>query len=296
MILTDADNNWSPKALFGYKVLYPVAHDKDVGLTLNEGSAVHKTMFREVNDIFQAAQNYFTQGAQDADAFGTNMCAMLRWPSNVIILKASIRGKRDQETPIGRIEDFLEYVRKDAAPWVCLEMSPVAPRITHHFDQADYSRHPVLQLEQWVDTLPEQDAGYAASLFTLLRRNHRLSRDFLKDLTELFAPLRQLNILNSERSRSLLETFEDQTEASSHASHLERIESLATQLDEASAEDARAVIHLIRRGFRTCRDSMDELKVIFGPVQQRNAELERAVQIRNVFDAIDKEALIIDVG
>lgn len=68
-------------------------------------------------------------------------------------------------------------------------------------------------------------------------------------------------------------------------------------MDRTLAEDARAVLYLIRRGYRTCRDSMDELKVIFGPMKQRNAEeLERAEQIKKVFEAIDKEAETICVG
>lgn len=42
---------------------------------------------------------------------------------------------------------------------------------------------------------------------------------------------------------------------------------------------------------------MDDLKVIFGPMKQRNAEeLERAEQIKKVFEAIDKEAETICVG
>ena len=41
---------------------------------------------------------------------------------------------------------------------------------------------------------------------------------------------------------------------------------------------------------------MDELKVIFAPLQLRNAEeLERAAQIKKVFEAIDKEAESMEV-
>jgi hypothetical protein len=95
----------------------------------------------------------------------------------------------------------------------------------------------------------------------------------------------------------MLETLDDHAEVLPHASHLAKLESLATELDGTPAEDARAVLYLIRRGFRTCHDSMDELKVIFGALQQRNAEeLERAVQIKKVFEAIDKEAETIYIG
>ena len=91
--------------------------------------------------------------------------------------------------------------------------------------------------------------------------------------------------------------FEGQTEVSSHASHFERIESFTTELDETSAADAEALLYLVRRGFGTCRDYMDELRVIFGPLQQRSVEeLERAIQIKKVSEAIDKETGVMDVG
>lgn len=159
----------------------------------------------------------------------------------------------------------------------------------------DYTDHSILQLEALADTLTEQDAEYATSLFNLLRRNHRRGHDFVQDLTALFAPFRQRNLINSERSRSLLETFEDQIEDSSHASHFERIEGMAADLDGEPAEDAKSILRLVRWGFGTCRDYMNELKVIFGPLQQRNTEeLERAVQIKKVFEAIDKETEVIE--
>jgi hypothetical protein len=42
---------------------------------------------------------------------------------------------------------------------------------------------------------------------------------------------------------------------------------------------------------------LDELKVIFAPLQQRSVEeMERATRIKKVFEAIDREAEVIDVG
>ena len=251
-----------------------------------------------VNRLFHTAQNYFTQFPYGVAApqFRPLLRAILGWP-NVPITVVELRDENGQTKPVGRIEDFLEYIRKDAAPGIWLKIA-LEPRTNlNDPNQADYSRHPALQLETWVDTLTEQDAAYATSLFTLLRRNHYRSRDFVEDLVTLFAPFKQLNDTNSERSRSLLEIFDGPTQDSSHASHLAKIESLATELEGTLAGDARAVLYLIRRGFRTCRDSMNELKVIFTPLQLRNVEeLERAVQIKKVFEAIDKEAEVMDVA
>jgi hypothetical protein len=281
--------------LHGYEAYFKPKKGKEVGIISDEGSASCKVYKQLAEALLQGAQDYFTQGA--GCALSAVLCASMGWPSGVTITRVLIRGDNHQRVPMDRVEGVLEYIREEEAPWIWLETSAAELQQTlKHNDQVDYTRRSIFQLEKWVNTLKEQDAAYAASLFTLLRRNHRRSRDFVDDLSILFAPFRQLNDTNSERSRSLLETFEGQTEVSSHASHLERIESLATELDGTSAADAKALLYLVRRGFGTCRDYMDELKVIFAPLQLRNAEeLERAAQINKVFEAIDKEAESMEV-
>jgi hypothetical protein len=297
-LLTDVDNIWSTSTLHGYEAYFKPKIGKEVGIISNEGTASCRVFKQLAEALLQGAQDYFTQGV--GCTLGEVLRSSLGWPSDVTITRVSLRGLRGddhQKLPVDKIECVLKYIREDKAPWIWLETSTEPQQTLKQNDQVDYTRHSILQLEKWVNTLTKPDATYAASLFTLLRRNHRRSRDFVEDLTALFAPFRQLNDANSERSRSLLEIFDGQSEASSHASHLSKIESLASDLKGTSAEDARAVLYLIRRGFRTCRDSMDELKVIFGPLHQRNAEeLKYAVAIKKVFEAIDKEAENLDVG
>lgn len=294
-LLTDTDNNWSPSALRGYEASFKSKTGKEVAFISDEGLAACKVFKQLADTLLQNAQDYFTCGAKCT--LSVTLCASLGWPSSVTITRISIRDDNRQKVPMGGIESVLKYIRENESPWIWFETSLAAQDNLNHKSQVDYTRHSILQLETWVGALEKQDAAYAASLFTLLGSNHHRSRDFVGELTTLFAPFRQLNDTNSERSRSLLEIFDGQPEASSHESHLRSIESLASELEGASADDARAVLRLIRRGFRTCRDSMNELKVIFGPLHQRNAEeLERAVQIKKVFEAIDKEAGIIDVG
>lgn len=186
----------------GYGERYKVSQRDNVGFTLNEGIARDKVVWRSVNEIFQEAQNYFTQGINHP--FSISLSAVLGWPSSVNITRVKIRSDNDQRMSIERIEDFLNYVRKAHEPWVWVDTAAVSRKDLNDINQADYTRHPVLQLEKWVNTLTEQDAGFAASLFTLLRRNHRRSQDFVEDLTKLFAPFKMLNTTSSERSRSLL--------------------------------------------------------------------------------------------
>jgi hypothetical protein len=295
-ILTVADKDWSPRALRGYSAPSNVRRDR-IAIILEHGTAV-----REVFMIYPAV----LRGSLDrldyttADMTYTSsqwICAILQWPSSVTVTKISVRGYRDQKQSMEKLEDLLEYINENHQPWIWLETSSAKQSSLYHGNQPDFAHHPVLQLAAWVGTLADEDAEYATHLFALLRRNHRCSHDFVEDLTALFAPFRQLNTINSERSRSLIEIFEGQIETASHPSHLAKIESLAVELDGKTAEDARAVLYLIRRGFGTCRDYLDKLKVIFGPLQQRCVEeLERAIQIKTVFEAIDEEAETICVG
>ena len=317
-LLTHVDNDWHPGTLWGYEAQTSASADKEVGFIVDEGTDAHQVFTRLVNSVFQGVQDYFTQGPNPEYTASAAMCASLGWPKGVIITKVCTRIRKRVRRRVDRIENVLEYVREDKAPWIWLDTSLAGRNESNHTNQADqnnqanqtdladqtnpteqtdYSCHPVLQLETWVGNLTNEDAGYAAHLFALLRHNHRRSRDFVEDLSALFAPFRRLNTINSERSRSLIEVFDDQTETASHPSHLAKIEGLASELDGMSAEDARAILHLVHRGFGTCRDYLDELKVIFAPLQQRSVEeLERATQIKKVFEAIDKEAEVMDIG
>lgn len=298
-LLTIVDNNWDPMTLNGYMEQYDVEQDKSFTLVLDEETTGGKVFKLPARTFIQSAEDYFTPGANGT--LSTALCIILGWSNKVTITDVSTRfGGDNDRVPEDSITEVLEHLRTDEEPWVWLETSSVGPRVPRNInriDQTDYTRHPILQLETWVDNLTEQhDVEYAKSLFTLLRRNHRRNRDFVEYLTTLFAPFKQLNTANSKRSRSLLDALEGQVEAESHPSHLEKMKSMAAQLDETSAEDARAIFRLVERGFGSCREYMEELKVVFGLLQDRNAEeLERAVQIK-VFDAVDKEADTIDVG
>jgi hypothetical protein len=300
--LTHADNDWHPGTLYGYEAQTLALAGKTVGFIVDEGTEACQVFTRLVDSVLQGAQDYFTRGPGPEFTASAAMCASLGWPKGVMITKACTRVHKRTRKLVGRIENVLEYIREEKAPWVWLETSLSSHNHAHQNDQndqgtqtdqaeqTDYSRHSILQLETWADTLAVGDAEYATHLFALVRRNHRRSRDFVEDLAALFAPFRQLNTINSERSRSLIEIFEGQIEAASHPSHFAKIEGLATELEGASAEDARAILHLVRRGFGTCRNYLDELKVIFGPLQQRSIEeLELAIRIKTVFKAIDKE-------
>jgi len=280
--------------LHGYEAYFKTKKGKEVGIISNEGSTTCKVFKQLADTLLQGAQDYFTQGSDYT--LSAAVCASLGWPNSVTLTRIRIRGENHQKPTIDNIKSILEYIREDEAPWIYLETSSAVQDNSSHDNQVDYAQHSILQLETWKDTLTKQEAEYATSLFALLRRNHRRSRDFVEDLIKLFAPLRQRNIIDSERSRSLLDTFEGQVEVAPHPSHLEKIESLALALDGPSAEDARAILYLVRRGFGTCRDYMDELKVVFGPLQQRNAEeWKRAVEIKKVFEAIDKETEVMEV-
>jgi hypothetical protein len=296
IILTEVDNFWYPYSLIDSVVTSSNRRrPRNVRIISEGGTFLLDVLKIRTDDLLQRAQHSF---AQDSEyTMSRSMCAMLGWPGSATITKVSVRDDNKQKRPKERVEDILEYIRTSKEPWAWIETSSSGQEsLNHNNNQADDAWHPIIQLETWVDELAEQqNIEHAKSLFALLRLNG-YSCELVKELTALYAPFRQRNTVVSQRAHSQLKDLKDRVEDDSGSSPLEDLECLALELDEMSVEDARAIFRLVRRGFGTCRDYMDELKVILGPLQQRHAEeFERAQEIKRVFEAIDNEAQILEV-
>jgi hypothetical protein len=157
-----------------------------------------------------------------------------------------------------------------------------AQQTCHGFPQS-YGNHPVVELETLVKYLSDGDAKIALLLFTLVREDHKHSGDHVEELNSFFAPLRkQLDgdlIVVDEK----LLAFKKAEEA------VLEYETLVGGLDDAAAEDAKAVFRLVRRNFKDGQRFSSDLYEIFEPLKERYKD-ERAhvLETRQVFEKIDE--------
>jgi hypothetical protein len=148
-----------------------------------------------------------------------------------------------------------------------------------------YANHRILPLEALIDELPDNDAEIARPLFELIRKGHSRSHEHIKDLEDMFASVKERNEEEWERSNQM-KTILD--EVARDKSQVLKLESLVDHLDEAHAEDARAIFHVVRRNLKGGRGFAGELSRLFQPVKQRNAEAwKRVSRVKKIFDEFE---------
>lgn len=68
-----------------------------------------------------------------------------------------------------------------------------------------------------------------------------------------------------------------------------KLEGLVEYLDDAHAEDARAILHVVQRNLKGGRGFAGELSRPFQPVKQRNAEAwKRVSRVKKIFDELEQ--------
>lgn len=141
-----------------------------------------------------------------------------------------------------------------------------------------------MDLEAFKDKLEGQGAKLAGPLFELFRLNHHCA-DQIKELNEIFAPLKRRTIEEWKNINHKEHTFKKAE------SWILELESLVPELEEASAEDARAMFRLLKRNITAGAHFETPLNELFAPLKQRNLN-ERAhlVDLRAVFAKIDRES------
>lgn len=180
-----------------------------------------------------------------------------------------------QELPVFRVQDFA------ASPDVAANARSSQPTI-----QQMYANHRILTLEILIDELPDSDAQIARPLFELIRKGHSRSREHVQDLEAIFAPAKQRNADKWERSSQMKKLLD---EVARGKSQLLKLEDLVDHLDDDHAEDARAMLHVIRRTLKGGKGFGGELSKLFQPVKQRNAEAwERVSRMKKIFGELEQ--------
>jgi len=149
-----------------------------------------------------------------------------------------------------------------------------------------HNSHSILALEALVDELPDNDAQIARPLFELIKKGHSRSHQHTEDLEVMFAPIKQRNAEEWERSSRMKTIFDD---VARDKSQVLKLTDLVYHLDETHAEDARAILHVMRRNLKGGRGFAGELSRLFQPAKQRNAEAwKRVSRVKRIFDEFEQ--------
>lgn len=179
-----------------------------------------------------------------------------------------------QELPIFRVQSSAAALNVAANSHV----QPAPPPM--------YANHRILALEALVDELPDNDAQIARPLFELIRKGHSRSNEHIKDLEAMFASVKQRNAGEWERRNQMKTILDD---VARDKSQVLKLEGLVEHLDDAHAEDARAILHVVRRNLKGGRGFAGELSRLFQPVKQRNAEAwKRVSRVKKIFDELEQ--------
>lgn len=145
-----------------------------------------------------------------------------------------------------------------------------------------HSNHPILGLAAFTGELSDRDAEISGHLFQLIRLDYH-SINFIEKLNAIFAPLKQLTTEEWHAVQEKKRKFAEH--------QVLELESLVDDLEKADAEDARAMLRLIRRNHKAGADFATPLNNLFDPMKQRNKEQRtRLAPLWKVLEEIDEEA------
>jgi hypothetical protein len=219
-------------------------------------------------------------------------------PTGIILHPAE--GNLTSSFPVRTISALCDVIDSQKLPTFRVQSSAATPdvaantRASQPTPQQIYANHRILTLEALVEELPDNDAQIARPLFEPIRKRHSRSQEHIEDLVAMFAPVKQRNAEEWERSSQMKASFD---EVSRDKSQVLKLEALVEHLDEAHAEDARAILHVVRRNLKGGRGFAGELSRLFQPVKQRNAEAwKRVSRAKKIFDELEQVSQLSGKG
>jgi hypothetical protein len=166
-----------------------------------------------------------------------------------------------------------------------IDQSVAGPHFSQHDHQElrkSYGNHPVLDLEEFASDLGDRNARIALLLIGLVREDHDRSDDHVKELSKLFAPMRK----RLDAARAVLEQKEvafDEAE-----SDVLKYEAFVGDLGDATADNARVLLHLARSNLKDKLEFSGLLNDLFSPLKQRNInEHATTCKFEGVFEGIE---------
>lgn len=252
--------------------------------------------------MFELDTSVIPRGSSHGVSLSDILLGCLGWFKSSCHTSTILRpeGNVASSDPVQTLAGLWEVIDSQELPIFRVQSSEVIPdvaantRASHPTPPQTYANHSILTFEALIDELPENDAAIARPLFELIRKGHSRSAERIKDLEAMFAPLKRRNAEEWERSNQMKTIFDEVARDKSQAL---KLEGLVEHLDETHAEDARAILHVVRRNLKGGRGFSGELSRLFQPVKQRNAEAwKRVSRMKKIFDELEQVSQLTGEG
>lgn len=150
--------------------------------------------------------------------------------------------------------------------------------------QRDFSSHAILKLEPLIGKLDTQDqARSAQSRFNLIRENHRHSAEFVKELTESFAPLETATTRRWHKFSDCKRICDD---AAKDNAQLYKLRHLIADLSDTQRVHAQQYFTLVNTNNPLASVAAENLIKLFTPYE---TEAEEVSKMKRIFDEIKRD-------
>ena len=164
------------------------------------------------------------------------------------------------------------------------DRTTTTPVATPQISQRDFSSHAILKLEPLIGKLDTQDrARSAQSRFNLIRENHRHSAEFVKELTESFAPLETAATSRWQRITDCQRICDD---AAKDNAQLYKLRHLIAGLSDTQQVHAQQYFTLVNTNNPLASVAAENLIKLFTP---HESEAEELSKMKSIFDEIKRD-------
>lgn len=158
------------------------------------------------------------------------------------------------------------------------------PATAQQASERDFSSHAILKLEPLTDKLNNQDQAHSAqSRFNLIRENHRHSAEFVKELTEIFAPL---EAATTTRWQKIADCKRICSDAANDNVQLYKLRHLMADLSDTQQIHAQQYFTLVNTNNPLASVASENLIMLFTPDE---IEAEEVSKMKGIFDEIRKD-------
>jgi hypothetical protein len=188
----------------------------------------------------------------------------------LVQMKAELTGSETGWDPATMLVKMLESNEHHTAK---------TPATAQQTSERDFSSHAILKLEPLIDKLDNQDqARSAQSRFNLIRENNRHSNEFVKELTEAFAPLERAV---ASRWQTISDCKRICDDAAKDNTQFYKLRHLIGDLSDAQQVHAQQYFTLVNTDNPLASVAAENLIKLFAPDE---TEAEEVSKMMGIFD------------